>query len=79
MALGPAGIHPVEHPGPVLRLGTPGPGVKGQNGAATVILAGEESGEPLFGNFLLQPGKACLQLLQKGCVVFLLPHFAQGF
>ena len=78
MPLRPAGIHPVEHLGPVLGLGAAGAGVEGQNGVVVVIFTGEQRGQPCFLQPALQLGKAGLELLQKFLVIGLLPHLAQG-
>ena len=78
MALGPAGIHAVEHLGPVLGLGAAGAGVELQNGIGVVILAGEQRGHPGLLDLLLQTGIALLQLGQQLLILGLLAHFAKG-
>ena len=78
VALGPAGVHPVEHLGPVLGLGAAGAGVDGQDGVGVVILPGEQGGEAGLLNVGLQLGKALLQLGQEGVVLLLIAHLAQG-
>ena len=78
VALRPAGVHAVEHLGPVLGLGAAGAGVKGQNGAVAVVLPGEQRGHPGFLHLFLQRLEAGLQLVQQLRVVRLLAHLAQG-
>ena len=78
MALGPAGIHAVEHLGPVLGLGAAGAGVELQNGVGVVVLAGEQGGHPGLLHLLLQVRVLALQLLQDLGVVLLLAHLAEG-
>ena len=78
LPLHPAGVHAVEHLGPVLGLGAARPCVELQNGAASVVLAGEERGHPGLGGPVLQGGVFALQLLQDFRVVGLLAHLAQG-
>ena len=78
VTLGPAGVHAVEHLGPVLGLGAAGAGVELQNGVVGVVLAGEQGGHPGLLHLLLQAGVFAFQLLQDLGVVLLLAHFAQG-
>ena len=78
VALGPAGVHPVEHLGPVLGLGAAGAGVEGEDGAVAVVLPGEESGHPGLLDLLLQGLEALLQLGEELLVLRLLAHLAQG-
>ena len=78
LPLHPAGVHAVEHLGPVLGLGAAGPGVELQNGVAPVVLPGEEGGHPRLGGPVLQGGALGFQLLQNLGVVGLLAHLAQG-
>ena len=78
VALRPAGVHAVEHLGPVLGLGAAGAGVEGQNGAVAVVLSGEQRGHPGFLHLFLQRLEAGLQLVQQLRVVRLLAHLAQG-
>ena len=52
--LGPTQVHTEQHLGPILGVGTPGAGVNGQDGAATVVGAGEEETELQPPHFLLQ-------------------------
>jgi hypothetical protein len=62
MALRPAEIHPEEHLGPVGRLGPAGAGADREDGAALVVLAGEEERGPLPVEFLLEIGCCPVQL-----------------
>ena len=78
LPLHPAGVHAVEHLGPVLGFGAAGPGVELQNGVAPVVLSGEEGGHPALGGPVLQGGKLGFQLLQNLRVVGLLAHLAKG-
>ena len=76
VALCPAGVHPVEHLGPVLGFGAAGPGVEGQDGVGGVVLAGEQGLEP---GRLHAGNEGCvllLQLRQEGLVLFLVAHLA---
>jgi len=45
-ALGKAGVHAVEHLGPVLGLGAARAGVQRQDAVVLVVLAGEQRGQP---------------------------------
>ena len=78
MALRPAGIHPIEHGGPVLSLGAARAGMEGDDGVISIVLAGQQGGQPGFLHLLLQLGAAALQLGKQIRVVRLLAHFAQG-
>ena len=78
VALGPAGIHPVEHLAPVLGLCAAGTGVKAHQGIVLVIMAGEQGLQAAGLHLLLQDLEALLQFLQHGVVVFLGGHFADG-
>ena len=78
MAFRPAGVHPVEHLGPVLGLGAAGARVERQDGTVAVIFPGEEGGHPGLLDLLLQRLEAGFQLLQQLRVVRLLAHLAQG-
>ena len=78
VALSPAGVHPVEHLGPVLGLGAAGAGVELQNSIGVVVLAGEQGGHPGLLHPFLQLGKLAFQFLQNVGVVLLLAHLAQG-
>ena len=78
MALGPAGVHAVEHLGPVLGLGAAGASVELQNGVGVVILAGEQGGHPGLLHLLLQDCEALLQFGQQLLVLGLLAHLAKG-
>ena len=74
----PAGVHPVQHLRPVLRLGAAGTGVERQNGVVAVVLAGQQSRQPPLTDLLLQRLVAVGHFLQLAGVVLLLRHFAQG-
>ena len=78
MALRPAGIHPVEHLAPVLRLGAAGAGVELENHIIGIVFAGEQCGHPGLLHAFLQRGKLRFDLLQRLGVLRLLSHFAQG-
>jgi len=41
-SLDPAGVHPEEHLGPILRLGAPGPGIYGDKGVSRIGLIAEK-------------------------------------
>ena len=74
---GPAGVHAVQHLGPVLRLGAAGPGVEGQDCVAVVVLAVEHRHQLQLvnglGNFLHR----LLALFGQRGVVLLLDHLQQ--
>ena len=78
MPLRPAGVHPVEHLGPVLGLGAAGTGVEGQNGVVAVVLPGEERSHPGLLHLLLQGVEPVLELLEQFGVIGLLAHLAKG-
>ena len=78
VALCPAGIHPVEHLTPVLRLGAAGTGVKLENHVVGVIFPGEEGGHPDLLNGGFQRLKFALQFLKDLGVLRFLSHLAQG-
>ena len=78
MALGPAGVHAVEHLGPVLGLGAAGAGVDGQDDVGGVVLPGEQGLEPGLLHLVLQGLEALLQLGQQGLVLKLVAHLAHG-
>ena len=78
MALGPAGIHAVEHLGPVLRLGSTGTGVEGENGVVAVVLTGQQGGQTALADLLFQRVVALHHVVQLGGIVLLLRHFAEG-
>ena len=76
MALGPAGVHAVEHLGPVLGLGAARAGVDGEYGVVRVVLAGEQGGEAHGLQLALELGVVRLQLAEHGVVVLLQRHLA---
>ena len=78
VALRPAGVHPVEHLGPVLGLGAAGAGMEGQDGAVAVVLPREERGHPGLLNLFFQGLETGLQLFQQLLILRLLAHLAQG-
>ena len=77
VALGPAGIHAVEHLRPVLRLGAAGAGVEGQNRVVRVVLAGEKRGQTALADLLFELFIALDHVGQLGRVVLLLRHLAE--
>ena len=78
VALGPAGVHTVEHLGPVLGLGAAGAGVDGQDDVGAVVLAGEQGLQPGLLHLLFQGGIALFQLGDQRLVLKLVAHLAQG-
>ena len=78
VALGPAGVHPVEHLAPVLGLGAAGTGMEAHQGVVPVVVAGEQGLQPAAFHFPGQGLEALLQLLQHGVVVLFGGHFADG-
>ena len=77
VALRPAGIHPVEHLGPVLSLSTAGPGLQGDDGRVVVVLAAEQGLQPGALHILEQGLIALLHLSHEGFVFFFVAHLAQ--
>ena len=78
VALGPAGVHTVEHLCPVLGLGAAGPGVEGEDGVVGVVLPGEQGRQTALAYLLFQSLTALGHLVQLAGVVLLLGHLAQG-
>ena len=78
VALRPAGIHPVEHLRPILRLGTAGTGVEAHKSIVLIVVTGEQGFQTAGLHFLSQSLIPFLQLLQHGIVVLFLCHFADG-
>ena len=78
VALGPAGIHTVEHLGPVLGLGAACTGMEGENGVVGVVFAGQQSRQTALADLLFQVVVPGGDLRQQGGVVLLLGHLAQG-
>ena len=78
VALGPAGIHPVQHLRPVLGLCAACAGVEGEDGVVAVVLAGEQGGQTALADLLFQRVVALHHVVQLGGIVLLLCHFAQG-
>ena len=77
VGLGPAGVHAVEHLGPVLGLGAAGTGVEGQDGVVVVVLAVEHRHELQLVDGLLDTVDSLLTLGGQGRVVLLLDHEQQ--
>ena len=78
VALGPAGVHPVQHLRPVLGLGAAGAGVEGEDGVVGVVFTAEQRRQPALADLLLQRLVSADDLLQLAGVILLLGHFAQG-
>ena len=78
VALGPAGVHPKEHLGPVLGFGAAGAGMEGEDGVGVVVLSGKEGGQLGLFNAGLQLGKALLHLGHQALVLHLVAQLAQG-
>ena len=78
VALRPAGVHPIEHLGPVLGLRATSAGVDGQDDVGAVVLAGQQGLEARLLHVPLQLGKALLQLRHQGLVLKLISHLAQS-
>ena len=78
VALGPAGVHAVEHLSPVLGLGAAGTGVDGEDYVGAVVLPGEQGLQPGGLHVGLQGGKALFQLGDETLVLKLVAHLAQG-
>ena len=78
MALSPAGVHAVEHLGPVLGLGAACTGVEGENGVIGVVFTGQQRCQTPLADFLFQVLVPAGDFRQQGGVVLLLGHFAQG-
>jgi hypothetical protein len=78
VALGPTGIHAVEHLRPVLGLGAAGAGVESEDGVVGVIFPGEQGRQAAVADLLFQGLIALGHLVQLAGVILLLGHFAQG-
>ena len=78
MKLCPAGIHPVQHLGPVLGLGAAGAGVNGKNHIGAVVLPRQQGGQTGVLHLGLQQSEALLQLRDQGFVFKFVAHLAQG-
>ena len=78
VALGPAGIHTVQHLRPVLGLRAACAGVEGEDGVVAVVFAGEQGGQAALTDLLFQRLVAGGHVLQLGGIVLLLGHLAQG-
>ena len=78
MTLCPAGVHPVEHLGPILGLCSTSTWVDGQDDIGAVVLAGEQRLKARLLHVPLQLGKALLQLRHQRLVLKLISHLAQS-
>ena len=78
MALCPAGIHPVKHLTPILRLRAAGTRLKTHQSRILIILAGKQGFQPAGFHFLTEGSKAFLQLRKHGIIIFLSGHFTNG-
>ena len=78
MGVGPAGVHAVEHLGPVLGLGAAGAGVEGQNGVVGVVLAVEHGHQLQLVHRLLHRVDGFLAFRDQAGVVFLGQHLQHG-
>ena len=78
MALGPTGIHAVEHLRPVLSLSAAGTGVEGENGVVGIVFAGQQRRQTPLADLLFQRVVALNHVGQLRGVILLLCHLAQG-
>ena len=78
VAVGPHGVHAVEHLRPVLRLGAAGTGVERQNGVVRVVLAGEQRGKTHFFQLFRERIILRFQLFKHGGIVLFERHFTHG-
>ena len=76
-ALGPVGIHPVQHAGPVLGLGAAGPGVEGHDGVVFIIFPFEQGGEFFFLQHGLEFVVILLHFLVQAFLALLQSHVDQ--
>ena len=77
VALGPPGIHAVEHLGPILGLRAASAGVEGQNGIGGIVFPGQQRLQPGGFHALNQRVVLLFQFGQEGLVLLLVAHFAQ--
>ena len=77
VGFGPAGVHTVEHFGPVLGLGSAGACVEGQDGVVVVVLAVQHRHELQLVDGLLDALNGLLTLGGQGGIVLFLDHFQQ--
>ena len=77
MGLGPAQVHAHQHLGPVLRLGTPGPGMNLEETIIGVGLTGEQAFDLELGGAVTHGAQGRLGLGGNGRVAFLLGHFQE--
>ena len=78
VALGPPGIHAVQHLAPVLRFSAARARVEGNQRVVFIVLAGQQGGKLLLGHTFLQFLITGLQLFEHGFVVLFDRHFADG-
>ena len=76
MGLDPVRVHPIEHRGPVLRLGAARACLEGDDGVVAVIFAGEQRLQPFPLHLFLKRLVALDQLVQHRVVIFLDRHLA---
>lgn len=74
MLVAPLHIHAIKHLRPVLRLGSAGTGMEGQNGVAVVVLAGQERSKARFLHAAFQIDIPLLQLRQQAVIVHFRAH-----
>ena len=77
MGLGPARIHPQQHPGPVVGLGAAGAGVHFQIGVVAVGLAGQQGFQFGASGAFLHGAQLFTSLLEGGLVALFVGHFSQ--
>ena len=75
--LGPAGIHPLQHAGPVLALGPAGPGIDLDVAVVGVRLAGEQRGDLVALGPLGQLGQRPSAVVDQRVVALRLGHLDQ--
>ena len=78
VGVGPAGVHAVEHLGPVLGFGAAGTGMEGQNGVGVIVFAVEHGHQLQFVDSLFHPVDGFLALGHQRRIVFFLDHLQQG-
>ena len=75
MAFCPAGVHPVQHLGPVLRLGSAGPCVEGQNSIFAIIFPGQQGGQA----YLRHAGLQQFRIGSRFLIYTFIPGFFRQF
>ena len=78
-ALGPSGVHAVEHAGPVAAFGSAGPCVQLQDGVVAVVFSGQEGFDFHGLQFVYEGVQFALYLRDEGGVAFFVAHFNEGF